>query len=260
FCLQWRLFPASTRSLHFPRHLSRAMQFRYVLLLVGAAFFAGGNAAMATMDSQLSAAKVRRIPAKRVLRALNEEPDDGEERGPSISVSISQSLRNWINKAAPKLLLNDDEILVLASKAEHTPIKVLKTLELDTGLDGILRNPNLKSFSRYLELRGEDPTKALVATLIKQYGDTEVAKYLFDVKHNSKIADESIKKHADILLGAQYAKWADDGVTPRTVGVNFDHYPETWGKNPYEKVWWEYLDVWAERESKKITKRNKTRK
>ncbi|KAG6942555.1 hypothetical protein JG688_00018052 [Phytophthora aleatoria] len=214
----------------------------YLVMLVAAAFFAGGNAAVARTDSQLSAANNVRTPTKRALRTYTEASKNGEERG--FSPSIAEGLKKWMKRAVPELLKTDADTKALTKTATSSD-DVFNMLKLNDGLTGILSNPNLKEFAYFLELTEKSPSRAMITTLINRYEDDVVAKFLFDVKHDVKITDAQIKTDAAFLQGAQYVKWFDEGVTPTDVRSILDLRPITWYENPYEQLWWEYVRVHA---------------
>lgn len=231
------------------------MRCHYFVLLAVAAFLAGANVAVATTDAQLSDARGVRASfnTMRALRSHTEATDHGEERAYKPSLSVVESLNNWMQRAS-KNILPDDVILVMASKAmtkkTSSSDAVFAMLQLDQGLKGILSNPNLKQFAYYLVLTEKAPSQALITKLISQYGDDVVAKYLFDIKHKAINVSEKLKAEARFWQGAQYVKWFDEGVTPALVRQKYNVHPETWYKNPYEGVYWEYTGVYAKLASK----------
>eukprot|EP00644_Phytophthora_capsici_P005669 jgi/Phyca11/98344/e_gw1.2.1024.1 len=176
------------------------------------------------------------MPVKRGLRA-------NEER--AFGAGVTEGLSNWVARAAPKLLLTDNELEHLAMKVTSTD-KVFKMLKLDDGLDGILRNPNLKAFASYIrKVHATNPDQVLITTLITRYGDDTLAKFLFEAKQVRR-TEESAK----MLQAAQFIKWFDDGKTPNQVFNLLGLKHLTAYEDKFHKLWWEYVVAYAHLASK----------
>ncbi|KAK1942547.1 hypothetical protein P3T76_006046 [Phytophthora citrophthora] len=176
------------------------------------------------------------MSAKRTLRS-------NEER--TFSTGVTESLSNWMSRAAPKLLLTDNELEHLAMQVASTD-KVFKMLKLDDGLDGLLRNPNLKAFATYIRMVDEtNSDQVLITTLINRYGDEALAKFLFEAKQ-VKTTEEIAKK----LQAAQFVKWFDEGKTTNQVFDLLQLTHLTAYEDKFHKIWWEYVVARAELASK----------
>ncbi|KAL3664468.1 hypothetical protein V7S43_010788 [Phytophthora oleae] len=144
-----------------------------------------------------------------------------------------------------KPLLADNEIEHLAMKVTSTD-KVFKMLKLDDGLDGILRNPNLKAFANYIrKTNAKNPDQVLITTLINRYGDETLAKFLFEAKQVKKT-----KEMAKMLQAAQFVKWFDEGKTPHHIFQMLDLRHITTYKDKFQKLWREYVSAYAHLVSK----------
>ncbi|KAL3664455.1 hypothetical protein V7S43_010775 [Phytophthora oleae] len=144
-----------------------------------------------------------------------------------------------------KPLLADNEIEHLAMKVTSTD-KVLKMLKLDDGLDGILRNPNLKAFSNYIrKVDTTNPDQILITTLINRYGDDTLAKFLFEAKQVKKT-----KEMAKMLQAMQFIKWFDEGKTPNQIFHMLDLRHITAYEDKLHTLWWEYVTAYAHLASK----------
>ncbi|KAL4123547.1 hypothetical protein PRIC2_009400 [Phytophthora ramorum] len=121
---------------------------------------------------------IQTVP-KRLLRAYNfaDVADDGnnneEERGIGLS-TVTDLLQSGTSKKLHTYLKNG-----------KSPNEAFKLLKLDTGLDTILTNPKLKTWTKYtteFNLKNPDNEVSLLSMLTSHYGDDAVAKLLGEAK------------------------------------------------------------------------------
>ncbi|KAG6623562.1 putative secreted RxLR effector protein [Phytophthora cinnamomi] len=211
------------------------------LLLCAVALTIGVNSAEVTSDSKVVKSNVAGVRNLRKRSSASE--NENEERAYINTAWIAESLVNWAKSSK----WTDEQLENLLQKGASAD-EVFKLFQLDNGMSKLLTNGNLKSWETYVGmLNKQNPDKevSVIKTITNIYGDEEVAKVLFTAKSSLWTKDV-----ATDLQKALYKQWILEKKTPNNVWDLLKLDRKTTYENPYDKIWWEYVDELAKAVSK----------
>ncbi|EGZ21897.1 hypothetical protein PHYSODRAFT_285676 [Phytophthora sojae] len=184
-----------------PRSPSIAHAPQVVLLAVVAFLACAAGSEVSTGTEEVITAVQDYTPTDRLLRADTKGTVDDEERAaikaPESLTSFFKSIKSSTASKIAYMSASGDKLLDMMQLKRVTTDKAFVKLKLNRDLDGLLTNPNLKEFAKYLERLNDPKTKVglptapiadtMIATIVKSYkNDKEVAKTLVRAKENEK--------------------------------------------------------------------------
>ncbi|KAE9034721.1 hypothetical protein PR002_g7964 [Phytophthora rubi] len=203
------------------------------------------NSFSTTTDSKVTADLQNKVVAgeRNLIRHFSATQKSEEER--AFSAWTTEGLANWAKSS--KAAWTDEQLEQLVKKGTSAD-EAFKLFQFDEGVGKLLSASNLKRWETYVGmLNNQNPEKqvSLIKNFTKAYGDEAVAKLLYTAKSKWWTKDVASEWQA-----ALFKQWIHEKKNPddvyRLLGLMW-HNAYT---DPFNKMWWEYVDAYAKAVSK----------
>ncbi|KAE8997707.1 hypothetical protein PF011_g15367 [Phytophthora fragariae] len=221
------------------------MRIHLLVLLFAVAFTTRVDSVVATTDSKVTADLQYKVVAgeRNLRRHFSATQKSEEER--AFSAWTTEGLANWAKSS--KAAWTDEQLEQLVKKGTSAD-EAFKHFQFDEGVGKLLSASNLKRWETYVGmLNNQNPEKqvSLIKNFTKAYGDEAVAKLLYTAKSKWWTKDVASEWQA-----ALFKQWIHEKKNPddvyRLLGLMW-HNAYT---DPFNKMWWEYVDAYAKAVSK----------